>query len=93
MRHYWELCRVAVASTSLLSGDNLTKRVRGVPVVWYFVAAEIVSTFDHPELVRLGHCDLIEEVLVGEDSLIRFSGVGAGEACTIVVRVTCFYCC
>ncbi len=48
--------------------------------------AEIVSTFDHPELVKLGHCDLIEEVMIGEDSLIRFSGVGAGEACTIVVR-------
>ena len=93
MQHCWELCGVAVASTSLLSIDHLTKRVRGVPVVWCFVAAEIVSTFDHPELVRLGHCDLIEEVLVGEDSLIRFSGVGAGEACTIVVRVTCFYCC
>ena len=23
---------------------------------------EIVSTFDNPELVKLGHCDLIEEV-------------------------------
>ncbi len=45
-----------------------------------------MSTFDHPELVRLGRCDLIEEVLIGEDSLIRFSGVGAGEACTIVLR-------
>jgi T-complex protein 1 subunit beta len=53
---------------------------------WPVCTAEIVSTFDHPELTRLGKCDLIEEVLIGEDSLIRFSGVGAGEACTIVVR-------
>ncbi len=50
-------------------------------------AAEIVSTFDHPELVKLGHCDLIEEVMIGEDSLIRFSGVAAGAACTVVVSL------
>jgi len=47
---------------------------------------EIASTFDHPELVKLGHCDLIEEIIIGEDKLIRFSGVAAGEACTIVLR-------
>lgn len=51
------------------------------------VAAEIVSTFDHPELVKLGRCKLIEEVMIGEDSLIRFSGVSAGAACTVVVSV------
>jgi T-complex protein 1 subunit beta len=48
--------------------------------------AEIVSTFDHPELVKLGKCDLIEEIMIGEDSLIRFSGVAAGAACTVVLR-------
>ncbi|KAI9594558.1 chaperonin Cpn60/TCP-1 family [Syncephalis fuscata] len=47
---------------------------------------EIASTFDHPELVKLGHCDLIEEVMIGEDKLVRFSGVAAGEACTVVLR-------
>ena len=47
---------------------------------------EIASTFDHPDLVKLGHCDLIEEVIIGEDRLIKFSGVAAGEACTIVLR-------
>ena len=36
--------------------------------------------------VRLGHCDLIEEVMVGEDKLLKFSGVPLGEACTIVLR-------
>ena len=35
---------------------------------------EIVSTFGHPEKVRLGSCKLIEEVMIGEDKLIRFSG-------------------
>ena len=47
---------------------------------------EIVSTFDHPELVRLGEARLIEEIMIGEDRMIRFSGVKAGEACTIVLR-------
>src|SRR5205085_10548633 len=39
-----------------------------------------------PELVKLGHCDSIEEIIIGEDKLIKFSGVAAGEACTIVLR-------
>jgi T-complex protein 1 subunit beta len=47
---------------------------------------EIASTFDHPELVKLGECDLIEEIMIGEDKLIKFSGVKAGEACTVVLR-------
>lgn len=34
----------------------------------------ISSTFEHPELATLGECDLIEEIMIGEDSLIRFSG-------------------
>lgn len=39
---------------------------------------EITSTFDHPEMVKLGHCKLIEEVMIGEDTLIHFSGVEMG---------------
>jgi len=50
------------------------------------LGAEIVSTFDHPELVRLGECKLIEEILLGEEKAIRFSGVKLGEACTVVLR-------
>jgi len=50
------------------------------------LGAEIVSTFDHPELVKLGHCKVIEEIILGEDKAIRFSGVAMGEACTIVLR-------
>lgn len=41
---------------------------------------EIASTFDHPELVKLGHCKLIEEVMIGEDTLIHFSGVDMGKS-------------
>ncbi len=40
---------------------------------------EITSTFDHPELVKIGHCKLIEEVMIGEDNLIHFSGVDMGK--------------
>mmetsp|Transcript_15780 Transcript_15780/g.24231 ORF Transcript_15780/g.24231 Transcript_15780/m.24231 type:complete len:529 (-) Transcript_15780:55-1641(-) len=47
---------------------------------------EVVSTFDHPELVTLGKCDVIEEVMIGEDKVIRFGGCKVGAACTIVLR-------
>lgn len=58
----------------------------GVERLALVLGAEIVSTFDHPELVRLGHADLIEEIVIGEDKLIRFSGVAKGEACSIILR-------
>lgn len=54
----------------------------GVERLAAVTGGEIVSTFDHPELVRLGECKLIEEVMIGEDKVIRFSGVKAGEACS-----------
>jgi T-complex protein 1 subunit beta len=58
----------------------------GIERLALVTGGEIASTFDHPELVKLGHCDLIEEIIIGEDKLIKFSGVAAGEACTIVLR-------
>lgn len=36
--------------------------------------------------VRLGHCDLIEEVMLGDEKILKFSGVPLGEACSIVIR-------
>ena len=39
------------------------------------LGGEIVSTFGHPELVKLGECKFIEEVMIGEDK----------------VCVTCYY--
>lgn len=47
---------------------------------------EICSTFDHPEDVKLGSCKLIEEIMIGEEKLIHFSGVELGAACTVVLR-------
>jgi T-complex protein 1 subunit beta len=58
----------------------------GIERLALVTGGEITSTFDHPEQVKLGHCDLIEEIIIGEDTLIKFSGVAAGEACTIVLR-------
>ncbi|XP_066585781.1 T-complex protein 1 subunit beta [Prorops nasuta] len=58
----------------------------GIERLALVTGGEIVSTFDHPELVKLGKCDLIEQVMIGEDTLLRFSGVPLGEACTVVIR-------
>ena len=58
----------------------------GVERLALVLGAEITSTFDHPELTKLGHADLIEEIVIGEDKLIRFSGVEKGEACSIILR-------
>ncbi|KAI1370961.1 chaperonin Cpn60/TCP-1 family [Hypoxylon crocopeplum] len=58
----------------------------GIERLALVTGGEITSTFDHPEQVKLGHCDLIEEIIIGEDTLIKFSGVAAGQACTIVLR-------
>jgi len=58
----------------------------GVERLALVTGSEIVSTFDDPKRVKLGHCKLIEEIMIGEDRMIRFSGVERGEACTIVLR-------
>ena len=50
------------------------------------LGADILSTFDNPEKNTLGECKLIEEIMIGEDKLIKFSGCKAGEACSIVLR-------
>lgn len=34
----------------------------------------------------MGRADLIEEIMIGEDRLIKFSGCAANEACTVVLR-------
>ncbi|XP_071827115.1 T-complex protein 1 subunit beta-like isoform X1 [Apostichopus japonicus] len=58
----------------------------GVERLALVTGGEIVSTFDSPGKVKLGQCDLIEEIMIGEDRLIKFSGVALGEACTVVLR-------
>ena len=58
----------------------------GVERLSAVTGAELCSTFDSPDTVVLGTAELVEEVMIGEERLIRFSGVKAGEACTIVLR-------
>merc|ERR1712183_286823 len=58
----------------------------GIERLALVTGGEIVSTFGKPELVKLGHCDLIEQVSIGDETLLKFSGVAVGEACTIVLR-------
>ncbi|WVQ82566.1 T-complex protein 1 subunit beta [Cryptococcus sp. DSM 104549] len=58
----------------------------GVERLALVTGGDITSTFDAPDKVKIGRCDVIEEIMIGEDKLIKFSGVAAGEACTVVLR-------
>ena len=58
----------------------------GIERLALVTGGDITSTFDDPSGVKLGECKLIEEIMIGEDRLIHFSGVALGEACTIVLR-------
>lgn len=51
------------------------------------VGAEIVSTFDQSERKDvLGYCEKLEEIMIGEDKFIKFSGCKSNKSCTIVLR-------
>lgn len=52
------------------------------------LGAEIMSTFDAPNEEILGSCAKIEEIMIGEDRVIAFSGCQRNEACSIVVRAS-----
>jgi chaperonin GroEL (HSP60 family) len=62
--------------------------VDGIERIAAATGAEILSTFDAPDRADkvLGGCKLIEEIMIGEDKLIKFGGCKVGEACTIVLR-------
>ena len=47
---------------------------------------DILSTFDSPETAVLGTCEKIEEIMIGEDKVIKFSGCKNSKACSIVLR-------
>lgn len=50
------------------------------------LGSDILSTFDLPDEDVLGECDSIEEIMIGEDKVIKFSGCKNNEACSIVLR-------
>ena len=58
----------------------------GVERLALVTGGDIVSTFDDPDKVKLGSAAVVEEVMIGEDTVIRFTGCAAGEACTVVLR-------
>merc|ERR1719410_3395272 len=58
----------------------------GIERLGLVLGGDIVSTFWTPEKVKLGQCDLISEVMIGEDRMIKFSGCKGNEACTVVLR-------
>uniref|UniRef100_A0A7S0LGV3 CCT-beta n=1 Tax=Coccolithus braarudii TaxID=221442 RepID=A0A7S0LGV3_9EUKA len=58
----------------------------GIERLGLVLSGDIISTFDTPEQVKLGKCDLIEEVMIGEDKLVRFSGCPNSQASSIVIR-------
>ena len=60
----------------------------GVERLSLVTGGEIASTFDRPDLVNLGHCDLIEEIIIGEDKVraclsFVFGTVYGGLMCCI----------
>jgi T-complex protein 1 subunit beta len=58
----------------------------GVERLAKVLGAEIASTFATPGSIKLGECKVLEEVVIGESKVIRFSGVAKGDACTVVLR-------
>ena len=72
-------CLIGVVSIEHADFDGI-ERLAAV------TGGEIASTFDRPDLVSLGQCDLLDEIMVGEDRLIRFSGCKSGRACTLILR-------
>lgn len=59
----------------------------GVERLSAVLGSDILSTFENPEKTEaLGSCDSIEEIMIGEDKVIKFSGCSRNEACTIVLR-------
>lgn len=43
----------------------------GVERLALVTGGEIASTFDDPQAVKLGQCDVIEEIMIGEDKVRR----------------------
>lgn len=46
----------------------------GVERLSAVLGSDILSTFDSHDTAVLGTCELIEEIMVGEDKVIKFSG-------------------
>lgn len=60
----------------------------GVERLSAVTGADILSTFNDPEGFgsKLGSCEKVEEIMIGEDKMIYFKGCQSSGACTIVLR-------
>jgi T-complex protein 1 subunit beta len=58
----------------------------GIERLALVTGGQIASTFDDPSSALLGECVSIEQIMIGEDRCIKFSGVKSGEACSVVLR-------
>ena len=58
----------------------------GVERLSAILGSDILSTFDSPETAVLGTCESIEEIMIGEDKVVKFNGCTRNEPCTIVLR-------
>lgn len=52
------------------------------------LGAEIISTFDNPERSDevMGYCANLNEIMIGEDKLLKFSGCKLNESCSVILR-------
>ena len=73
---------------ALVTGKRKGKGKKGISsfTLSFTLGGQIASTFDNPGGVLLGECEAIEQIMIGEDRLIKFSGVKSGAACSVVLR-------
>eukprot|EP00792_Barthelona_sp_PAP020_P007065 TRINITY_DN3099_c0_g1_i3.p1 TRINITY_DN3099_c0_g1~~TRINITY_DN3099_c0_g1_i3.p1 ORF type:complete len:482 (-),score=186.33 TRINITY_DN3099_c0_g1_i3:1193-2638(-) len=67
---------VSIAHADFIGTEQLSAALGG----------DIVSTFETPELVTLGEAELLEEIMIGEERLLKFTGCKDSAACTVVLR-------
>jgi len=58
----------------------------GVERLALVTGGDIVSTFDAPGSIKLGYAKTVEEIMIGEDTLLRFTGCHEPATSTIVLR-------
>lgn len=58
----------------------------GVERLSLVTGGEVASTFEDVGKIKLGFCESVEEINIGGESLLRFSGCKSSEACSIVLR-------
>ncbi|OMJ28115.1 putative T-complex protein 1 subunit beta [Smittium culicis] len=59
----------------------------GIERLSLVTGGEIASTFDDPELLKLGTCDSVEEIQVASEKMVIFKGASiTSEASTIILR-------